>query len=306
MKILVIGGNFFVGRAFTMLASQKYELTLLNRGTFSMQHYGVKEYKLDRTDVAALKMLPCVDYDVIVDFCAYHPGEIEMILKNLRGTTKKYIFISTVDVYERQVGYIKGEDTPISNVHYAGKNGDYIYHKICLEKELKRMCNWLGLDYTIIRPSIIYGPNNYVKEREYAFIKKIMQGETIEYPIDAQAKFQLVYVKDVAEAIIAACKKTLSKEYNICPNEYINYEQYVKMLQKVSDIPVSLEEISMEQAIAKNELVPFPLTKEENELYNGQKSMDELGITYTSFEEGMKKTFRATKQDVLYDMQRNK
>lgn len=306
MKILVIGGSYFLGRAFTMLASKEHELTLINRGTFSMQHYGVKEYKLDRRDVTALRMLPYENYDVVVDFCGYNPGDIEIILRSFLGLMKKYVFISTVDVYERNVGYIKDENTPLSKMRYAGEKGNYIYGKICLEKELKEICDWIGLEYTIIRPTIIYGPNNYARDREYAFIEKIVKGETIEYPVDAEGKFQMVYVKDVAEAVIAACKRGINKEYNICPNEYINYEEYVKMLQKVSDIPVALEAIPMQLAITKNELVPFPLTKEENELYSGQKSMDELGINYTSLEEGMRKTFHATKQDVLYDMQRNK
>lgn len=308
MKILVIGGSYFLGRAFTMLASKENELTLINRGTYSMQRYGVKEYKLDRRDAKALQMLPYEHYDAVVDFCGYYPGDIRMLLENLPGLLQKnakYVFVSTVDAYERNVGYVKDENTPLSNVRYGGENGDYIYGKICLEKELKEVCDDIGMDYTIIRPSIIYGPNNYAREHEYAFVEKIVRGEAIEYPKDAEAKFQMVYVKDVAEAVIAACKKTPSRAYNVCPNEYIDYEIYAKMLQKVSDIPVILEAIPMQLAIDKNELVPFPLTKEENELYNGQRSIEELGITYTSLEEGMRKTFNATKQDVIYDMQRN-
>ena len=42
--------------------------------------------------------------------------------------------ISTVDVYERQVGYIKDENTPISKTRYSGENGEYIYKKNLLRK----------------------------------------------------------------------------------------------------------------------------------------------------------------------------
>ena len=37
MKILVIGGTYFLGRVFTIVASKEnHQLFLLNRGTYSM------------------------------------------------------------------------------------------------------------------------------------------------------------------------------------------------------------------------------------------------------------------------------
>ncbi len=46
MKILIIGGSYFLGRVLTMLSSTKFELTLVNRGRYSMKQFGVKEYFL--------------------------------------------------------------------------------------------------------------------------------------------------------------------------------------------------------------------------------------------------------------------
>lgn len=297
MKILVIGGSYFLGRVFTMLASKEHQLTLLNRGNISMQRYGVKEYQMDRRDVQKLRELPYERYDVIVDFCAYNPGDIRTIVENLpglTGLTHKYIFVSTVDVYERQVGYVKDENAPISKERYGGEVGDYIYGKICLEQEVKEVCNKIGIDYNIIRPAIIYGPNNYAP-RESEYIRKIVAGEGIRYPRDAKGRFQLVYVKDVVEAIIAACKRTASREYNICPNEHIGYEDFMNVLKNVSDLPVKLQPVTTKEAIEEGAHLPFPLQKEETELYDGKKAERELGITYTSLEEGMRKTYNAFK-----------
>ena len=41
--------------------------------------------------------------------------------------------------------------------------------------------------------------------------------------------------------------------------------------------------------------LPFPVYEEETELYSNEKSKKELGMAYTSFQEGMKKTYRAFK-----------
>ena len=76
MKILVMGGSYFYGRVFTMSACEKHELTLLNRGTYPMNDYPVKEIKADRKDESALKealkeALSDGGFDAVVDFCAY-------------------------------------------------------------------------------------------------------------------------------------------------------------------------------------------------------------------------------------------
>lgn len=296
MKILVIGGSYFLGGAFTLIASKEHELTLINRGTFSMKRYGVTEFQLDRKDVSALQSIPAQYYDAIVDFCAYEPGDIKLILENIKGVpklTKKYVFISTVDVYERQVGYIKNENTPIAKTRYSGENGEYIYKKICLENELVEICNKKEIEYTIIRPSIIYGPNDYTKRLEN-FIKMILNGIAIKYPKDTKAKFQLVYVKDVAQATLVACGKTPSHTYNIC-SKAINYANVMNTLTEIAEIPVILEPINVKQALEeakeKKVYLPFPVTEEENEIYDGSKAERELGIQYTSLFDGMKKTY---------------
>lgn len=319
MKILVIGGSYFLGGAFTLIASKEHELTLINRGTYSMARYGVKEYKADRRNVKALQSIPKEHYDVVVDFCAYELGDIKLILENIKGVsklTKKYIFISTVDVYERQVGYIKDEHAPLATTRHIGRNGDYIYKKICLEKELTQVCDTIGIDYTIIRPSIIYGPNDYSGRIE-AFIKMASYGIPIKYPKDSKAYFQMVYVKDIVEAILGACKQNKFngyRAYNICPDEPIHYEEFMQALSKVSEVPVKFEKITEEQAIkeaidikGKNMVeilkeamegkvyLPFPVTQAEDELYVGTRAEKEFGIKYTSLLEGMKKTYNCFK-----------
>lgn len=299
MKILVIGGSYFLGRVFTMLASKEHELTLLNRGNISMERYGVRQYRSDRRDTKRLSEFPAENYDAIVDFCAYQPGDIKTIAENLPRfpeLVKKYIFISTVDVYERNVTYIKGEETPLSAIRYGGEIGDYIYGKICLEKELKNICETTGVEYTIIRPSIIYGPNNYAP-RESVYIKQIARGEKVYYPKDALGRFQLVYVKDVVEAILLACQNTPSHEYNVCPNVMIGYTEFMQVLQNVSDLPVELVPITTEEAIRQNIHLPFPLTEAETELYSGEKIQRELNLVYTPLEKGMEKTFFAFRDE---------
>jgi hypothetical protein len=80
MKILVIGGSYFLGRVFTIIASKDHELTLVNRGKYSMKQFGVREYVANRYDATQIAKLPEENFDVVVDFCAYNPMDIECLV----------------------------------------------------------------------------------------------------------------------------------------------------------------------------------------------------------------------------------
>ena len=60
-------------------------------------------------------------------------------------------------------------------------------------------------------------------------------------------------------------------------------------------IPVILEPINVKQALEESKekkvYLPFPITEEENEIYDGSKAEREMGIQYTSLFDGMKKTY---------------
>jgi hypothetical protein len=51
--------------------------------------------------------------------------------------------------------------------------------------------------------------------------------------------------------------------------------------------------LTLDEAQSRGIPVPFPATAAETELVSNQKSIEELGISYTPFAEGMQKTFTA-------------
>lgn len=293
MKVLVIGGTYFLGRVFVMQAYQDFQLTLVNRGNYSMQSLGVEEYHFDRHDTLSWEQLPNKSYDAIVDFCAYQTGDIEKVIQHFSGQIKQYILVSTVDVYERQTSLYKDEKHPLEYRHFDGEVGEYIFQKVQLEKELQILSKEYHIPYTIIRPGNIYGPFNYAP-RESEFIKYIVEGLPLLKPIDANAKFQLVYVKDVAISIIKCIQqKAYDKIYNVISDEYAYYEDVYKYLAHCHEQTTSIVETTISEAMQLGYPLPYPLTKSEEELYNGQLICRELGFQYTSLQEGMEKTYQA-------------
>jgi len=288
MKVLVIGGSYFLGRIFVSMYAREYDMTLVNRGNYTMNHLGVKEYHFDRHDILGWESIQD-DFDVIIDFCAYQRGDIQTVVEHLKGTFQHYILISTVDVYKRQTGVYKKEDHPFEYQFLGGEIGNYVAHKVLLEHELQEVCQKYQKTYTALRPGLIYGPYNYAP-RESLYIQRVIEGLPLFHIEEAKAKFQMVYVKDVAKAInlIIKCPKPFTA-YNVV-NEELTYDDINQVLIMQKDVPII--NTSIQEAINQNYPLPYPLYEEEMELYDGTL-IEQVGLTYTSLIDGMKETYQA-------------
>lgn len=313
MKILVIGGSYFFGRVFVMLASKEHRITVVNRGTYSMEEFGVKQITGDRHDVSVWQQCG-EDYDAVVDFCAYEPGDVATVVENLGGSVKQYILISTVDVYQRQTDEQcadgnrenqKPEETPLEKRKLPGEAGAYISGKVVLEEEVRMVCRDRSIAFTVLRPAILYGPYNYAP-RESLFIQMAVSDRWLPRFTDAGGRFQFVYVKDGAEAVLKCLgnERSYGQAYNLCGDEVLDYNIFFRVL---SDCAGAADEASgnteasrlqevymtLEEAAKQGLPIPFPAAAEETELVSNRKSREELGMMYTPFREGMQKTFNA-------------
>lgn len=296
-KVLIIGGTYFAGRVFAIIAKQNgYSVNFINRGTYSMAYLGeVAEFKTDRHDPAGLAAVPFAEYDAIVDFCAYEPGDCSSLLRSLKCKAGQYIIISTADVYDRSVRTPRDETSPLLDRMGSGAAADYMWKKRCLETEAAQVCKELGIGLTILRPAFIYGPFNYAP-RESFYVERIIEGEPIPVPTDSDSEWNFVFVTDVARAICACVEKqdvSCGQAYNLSAPEVITYERFMQILQKITDRPFTTRPVTVSEVLEQNIPLPFPLTAEESELFAGTKICDQLGVSYISAEEGMQKAFNA-------------
>lgn len=295
MKLLVIGGSYFYGRVFVMEAAKEHEITVWNRGTYSMEEFGVRQIRADRHDRIAV----CgEDFDGVVDFCAYKPGDVRTALRNIEGKIGQYLLISTVDVYERNPSVLKDEKTPLEERTIPGEAGAYIAGKVAAEREALQVCAERGIPCTILRPAILYGPYNYAP-RESAYIQMLLMNHALPRFTDADGQFQFVYVKDAAHAILKCLgnEKAFGQAYNICGDGNFTYDLFFETLKRAAQ-PEDLEgltevPLTVEQAVSQGAPVPFPATAAETHLCDNGKGKAELGMVYTDFEEGMRRTYRA-------------
>lgn len=299
MKILVIGGTYFLGRTFTLVSGREHDLYLLNRGIYGINTFPsdlrLHELKMDRHDVNSLKEIK-EEFDVVVDFCAYQKGDIKTILDNI-AKPKKYIYVSTVDVYERDFNVkIDEEHDFIKDTRiFPSEFKEYVDGKLCLEDELKSEALKRGIDYISIRPGNIYGPNNY---KPQFYLENILRNGQAIYPKVSDGVFNLVYVKDIAEAIKSLASMDNTKDaYNLVP-ELISYKEFIETLRNIVDVPYQEFYLSDDELNSYGIFLPYNYYKQENILYDGTRIVDDTNLEYTSIQDGIAKTYKALKSDL--------
>ncbi len=292
MKILVIGGSYFLGKAFVKMSSGENELFVINRGSRPLQDERVRQYCADRHDVAGIRGLKLPHFDAVVDFCAYSPGDIRLVFDSLAEGFEQYVFISTVDVYRRETGVVITEEHPFEDRDFGGEAGAYILGKAALERELRDMCQSRGCRYTSIRPAIIYGEDNYAP-RESMYFNWICQAGQIRHPSDATGFFQLVYVGDVAGAVKKVCglRAAYDGAFNVCPEDTLDYDGFYSLLCEASGMDIEQVGITVTEILERQIPLPFPLTRQESCRYSTDRAKEVLGLEYTPALIGMKKAY---------------
>ena len=89
MKLLIIGGTSFLGRATAVDAlARGWEVTTFNRGKSAPDVDGVEVLRGDRDDDAALEQLAGRTFDVVVDTCGFVPRVVAKSVRATRGVRR--------------------------------------------------------------------------------------------------------------------------------------------------------------------------------------------------------------------------
>ncbi|PWU09750.1 MAG: NAD-dependent dehydratase [Verrucomicrobia bacterium] len=156
MRILFIGGTGFISTAVSRLVVAKgWELFLLNRGQRKSNPPGCRRLVANVQDAQEFRAaLGDLHFDVVVDWIAYAPADIERDLALFKGRAGQFIFISSASVYQKPPShYLITESTPLHNPFW-----EYSRNKIACEDRLTRAYREEGFPMTIVRPSLTYDP----------------------------------------------------------------------------------------------------------------------------------------------------
>ena len=153
MKALFIGGTGTISSAISSLAIEKgVELTLLTRSGNGPE--GAERLICDVNDEdRAFSVLKGRSFDVVVDFVAFRPEQVERDIRLFQERTGQYIFISSASTYQKPLAHpVITESTPLYNPYWQ-----YARDKIACETLLMAAYRSTAFPVTIVRPSHTYG-----------------------------------------------------------------------------------------------------------------------------------------------------
>lgn len=235
MSILVIGGTGFIGRFIVeQLIAEHIPVTVLTRNPQKMNLF-TKQVKFIVGDLTHYDDLDVSSYQYFIN-CAgeIHKEElmqqlhVEATLGMLRKLTDinnaHWIQISSVGVYGKIRSGIVKEDSPFSPV------GQYEITKADGELAIKEFCLKNNLNYTIIRPSNVFGPDMpnqsiaqlivLIKRKLFFYIGTDCKGIMMNY----------IPVEDVAHCVVNCINNKEAINQDFIVSDELPIKEFVRII----------------------------------------------------------------------------
>ncbi|NQZ64400.1 NAD-dependent epimerase/dehydratase family protein [Crocosphaera sp.] len=220
MRILIMGGTRFIGVYLTKeLVKQGHEVVLFNRGNKPAPIEGIKQIHGDRKDATQLKeKLASENFEAIFDNNGRELSDTQPLIEIFKDQLKHFVYVSSAGVYLKsgQMPHIEGDEVD-PNSRHKGKFATESY----LEKS--------GIPWTSIRPSYIYGPQNY-NDLEAWFFDRIVRNRPIPIPSNGLHITQFGHIQDLVTAMAAVLgnEQAIGQIYNISGERYVTFDGLAK------------------------------------------------------------------------------
>jgi len=214
MKLLLTGGLGFIGWSFIKKFSHNYDLVILtsSKSIEKIKKFPkLKEFTIEKVSIEDNKVIDIIkkyDPEVVVHLaalsgltkCENNPDDAfrfnvygtHNVLKGCIECSSKMIFLSSREVYGKTLHNVSKEEDPLL------PSNTYGITKMIGETLVKYASDKHNLDYTILRPTNVYGPGSD------AGINMMIKSAVKENKIrvnGANRLLNLIYVEDVCDLI---------------------------------------------------------------------------------------------------------
>jgi 2'-hydroxyisoflavone reductase len=210
MRILIVGGTSFVGRAIAFAAlDHGHDVTVINRGhTESDLPATVTRLIGDRQgDMSALERL---SFDVTVDAIAYRPVDVDVLASAIGDRGGHHIQISSISAYDspalsgatEETAELWSEaptepDAPITGETYGPLKA------ACERAAMKHF----GGQLTVVRPTYVIGSHDATMRFPY-WVTRIQRGGNVAVAGPRDNALQYIDARDLGEFVVTLADKT--------------------------------------------------------------------------------------------------
>jgi UDP-glucose 4-epimerase len=276
MKILVTGGSGFIGSHLVdKLIEKKYDVIIFD---ISEPKYESNSHFI-KGDILSLEQIKEATQGIDIIYHLAAEADVERMYKapifstilNTIGTLnvlesarinkcKRVIFASTEWVYGSCKDETVNEESRLYPPHQ-----DHIYtsSKIAAEMYIQNYHDLYGVDYTIMRFGIPFGPRARPSTVTYKFLKKALSDQPITIYGSGEQFRQFVFVEDLAEGCVACLKsEAINQIINLEGKESISIKIIAETIKKLLDKDVKIEFIKKREGDYKGRIVSAEKAKQ--------------------------------------------
>jgi nucleoside-diphosphate-sugar epimerase len=296
MRILILGGTGLISTAITrQLVERGDQVTLFNRGkSDSRVPGGAETITGDRKDYAAFEArMAGTDWDGVIDMIGFVAADAESAIRAFGGRTKRFVFCSTVCVYNgNTVTFPTTDDEPLNPISDYGKN------KVACESLLMEAHRNEGFPTVILRPSHTYGEGGPIIHSlgwGTTFLDRVRKGKKVIVHGDGKALWASCHIDDVARGFVGALDNpaTVGQSYHLTGDNAQTWDQYVEGVAEAIGGKADIVHVPTDllAALSPKRAGFTSLEFQYDRVFDNSKAKRDLGFAYTiPWVEGVRRT----------------
>lgn len=243
MKVLFIGGTGTISTAISQqLLAEGHELWLINRG--NRNHVLSEKVHIIQADINdeafVSEKLADQSFDVVADFIAFVPEQLERDYRLFAGKTRQFIYISSASAYQKPLSdYRINEGTPLANPYW-----EYSRNKIAGEELLMKWYRESGFPVTIVRPSHTYSERSvpvgiHGANGSYQVLKRMLEGKPVILHGDGTSLWTMTMNRDFARGFIGLMGNihAIGEAVQITSDETLTWNQIYQSIADALGVP---------------------------------------------------------------------
>jgi nucleoside-diphosphate-sugar epimerase len=242
MKLLFIGGTGNISAACVRLAlTQGHEVFILNRGNRDLAAHGIHGATTlvgnIHDDASVVAALGARTFDVVANFVAYKPADVERDIRFFSGRCAQYFFISSASAYEKPLRHpFVTEAHPLKNPYW-----EYSRDKIACEEACTRAYRERDFPAIIVRPSLTYEtvwPIAIGGWDDFTLIDRIRRGGEIVVHGDGTSLWTVTHSEDFARGFDGLFGNTaaIGHAFHITSDEVLTWNQLYTTLAEAAGV----------------------------------------------------------------------
>jgi len=242
VSVLFLGGSGIISSACTERCLEVgMEVFVLNRGTSKTRPIpdGCRQLVGDLSDPESVRAaIGDLEFDVVADFRAFTPGQVQTRLQLFRDRMGQYVFISSASAYQTPPGRLPiVESTPLRNPFWQ-----YSRDKISCEDLLVAAYRDEGLPMTIVRPSHTYDKTLLPFDGGWTVVDRMRRGAEVVVHGDGTSLWTLTHQLDFAKAFVGLLghPAAIGDSFHITSEEWLSWNQIFQIVAAAAGVETKL------------------------------------------------------------------